>query len=106
VHDRVETLAVDRRPKRFVVRHVGDAERDVRREVGAVAGRDVVNDDNEVAARLERVDDRAADESGAPGDEYAHPSSFVHNCGQRLVDNGRERPQAVDGRGVVLSIVP
>ena len=105
VHDGVETLAVDRCMQRLRVRDVGDAERYVRREVGAVAGGDVVDDDHQIAARLQRIDDRAADEAGAAGDENAHRCSLFHNCGQRPVDNGRQRPQAVDGRALVLRIV-
>ena len=81
VHDGVESLALQRLVERLRIRDVDDAERDVRREVGAVAGGDIVDDDHEIAARLEGVDDRAADEAGAAGDEYAHRCSFVHRCG-------------------------
>ena len=108
MHHRVEALAVDRRAEGLRIRHIGDAERDIRREVGAIACGDVVHNDDEIATLLERVDDRAADESGAAGHEYAHlpGAPSFHNCGQLLVwitvaSEGKE----VDGRDAVLGIV-
>ena len=107
VHDGVETLAVDRLTERLRIRDVGDAERDVGREVGAVAGRDVVHNDHQIPARLKRVDDRATDEAGAAGHEYAHLecSFFPQLWRTSAVDKGRERGKAVDGRGRVLGIL-
>ncbi len=106
MHHGVEALAVHGRAERLRIRNIRDAKRDIRREVGAVAGRDIVDDDHQIASRLERVDDGAADEAGPAGDEYAHLGcSLFHRCGQLPVDGAASAGKAVDCRGLVLGIV-
>ena len=70
--DRVELLITERPPQLPLVRHVGYAQRRTCRDVGARPRRKVVDGDDGIAARHERIDDRAADEAGTAGDKYAH----------------------------------
>src|SRR5262249_25383039 len=71
MHDHVEALAVHRLEQRPLVSDVGDAQRDGGRAVLAGAGREIVDRDDEIAARHERIREVAADEAGAAGHEHA-----------------------------------
>ncbi len=72
--DRIDELARQHSADALAIADVRDDEPDGRIEVGAVAGREVVEHDDVVAARAERVDDVRSEEPGAAGHENTHPT--------------------------------
>ena len=70
MHDPADALARERALERAAVGDVGDAELGPPVEVGAVARGEIVDHKDLIAAREERVDHVAPEESGAAGDKY------------------------------------
>jgi hypothetical protein len=95
VDDGVEPPAAKLVLKRGKIANVSDTQIGVRIDIRSVARRKIVDHDDLVAAREERVDDVAAKETGTAGHEDTQPRvapSFV--CGRTSGGDGGQRTYA------------
>src|SRR3989442_3243733 len=89
VHDAADALARERALERGAVGDVGDAELGPPVEVGAIARGKIVDHEDLIAAREERVDDVAPEESGAAGDQHTQGEADCTDASRPTVHRRR-----------------